>query len=243
MLNPDSPLPLYHQLARILMDQIHSGKYLPGDVMVSETGMAKKYGIGRPTVRQAMDVLVRKGLVLRKRGSGTYVASQDPQVDLFSLAGTSQAFLTKGIQTVSQPVENTILKKITNDTVNPFNGKSAYFLSRLILVKTDPVLLEEFYFNPELFSGLEALDLENQSISRVVSDHYYLKPNTGRQSFKISFLSKTRAALLNLDKASPILEVERTLNFPGADGAIFSRLFCRTDAFAFSQTMNLKHTE
>lgn len=241
MLNPDSPIPLYHQLARILMDQIHSGRYLPGDVMVSETGMAKKYGIGRPTVRQAMDILVRKGLVLRKRGSGTYVARQDHQVDLFSLAGTSQAFLTKGIQTVMQPVEKTVQKKITQDSTNPFNGKTAYFFSRLILVKKDPVLLEEFYFHPELFLGLDALDLENQSISGVVSDHYYLKPTTGRQRFKISFLSKASAQLLKLEKDSPILEVERTLNFPGADGAIFSRLFCRTDTFAFSQTMNLKN--
>lgn len=241
MLNPESPLPLYHQLAQILMEQIHSGKYVPGDVLASETRMAKQYGIGRPTVRQATDILVRKGLVERKRGSGTFVAHQDHQVDLFSLAGTSQAFLTKGIQTISKPIENIILKKIINDTVNPLNGKEAYFLSRLILVKKDPVLIEEFYLNPNLFSGLDKLDLENQSISRVISDHYYLKPDTGRQSFKVSVLSKTKAALLNLEQNSSILEVERTLNFPGADGAIFSRLFCRTDTFAFSQIMNLKN--
>lgn len=240
MLNPDSPLPLYHQLAQILMEQIHSGKYTPGDVMVSETRMAKKYGIGRPTVRQAMDILVRKGLVQRKRGSGTFVSHQDHQVDLFSLAGTSQAFSTKGIQTVSQSIEKLNLKKITKDSANPFDRKKAYFLSRLILVKKDPVLLEEFYFHPDMFSGLDTLDLENQSISRVISDHYYLKPDTGRQSFKISVLPKTKAVLLKLEPKSPILEVERTLNFPGVDGAIFSRLFCRTDMFAFSQTMNLK---
>lgn len=241
MLNPDSPLPLYHQLAQILMDQIHSGKYLPGDVMVSETGMAKKYGIGRPTVRQAMDILVRKGLVQRKRGSGTFVSRQDNQVDLFSLAGTSQAFLTKGIQTAFKTIDKVSLKKIMNDPANPFDGKKAYFLSRLIMVKTDPVLIEEFYFNPDLFSGLDAINLENQSISRIVSDHYYLKPVSGRQRFKVSFLSRERAILLKLEKESPILEVERTLSFPGADGAVFSRIFCRTDAFAFSQTINIKN--
>ncbi len=260
MLNPDSPLPLYHQLAQILMEQIRSGKYLPGDVMLSETRMAKQYGIGRPTVRQAMDVLDRKGLVEKKRGSGTFVAYQDRQVDLFSLAGTSQAFLTKDIQTVSKMVEKVYLRKISGDQANPFDGQKAYFFSRLILIEQDrarptkiepdqikqgqteqnPVLLEDFYFNPDLFSGLDTLDLENQSISGVVSDHYYLKPETGRQSFKISVLSKTKAELLKLEPKSPILEVERTLNFTRAKGAIFSRLFCRTDTFAFSQTMNLK---
>jgi GntR family transcriptional regulator len=251
MLNPESPLPLYHQLSEILMEQIRNGKYTPGDVMPSETGMAKQYGIGRPTVRQAMDVLVQKGLVKRKRGSGTFVNHQDKQVDLFSLAGTSQAFLTQGINTASRTIEAAKLKNIKDDTANPFNGESAFFLSRLILIqedpnqedlaKGDPVLLEEFYLHPVLFSGLDALDLENRSLSGVVSDHYYLKPDTGRQSFKISMLSKTRARWLKLEPQSPILEVERTLNFPGAKGAIFSRLFCRTDNFAFSQTMNLKN--
>ncbi len=241
MLNPESPLPLYHQLAEILMDQIRTGKYTPGDVMPSETGMAKQYGIGRPTVRQAMDVLVRKGLVERKRGSGTFVTEQDQQVDLFSLAGTSQAFLTQGIKTSSITIEKASLKNIAVDKTNPFDGGAAYFLSRLTLVKNSPVLLEKFYLHPEMFTGLENLDLENRSLSRIVSDHYYLKPDSGRQSFKISLLNSQEADLLKLEPQSPILEVERTLNFPKAEAAIFSRLFCRTDMFAFSQTMNLKN--
>ncbi|MDA3790469.1 MAG: GntR family transcriptional regulator, partial [Desulfobacula sp.] len=65
MLNPQSPIPLYHQLADIIMEWIQSGIYAPGQMIPSETGLAKKYGIGRPTVRQAMDTLVQKGLIQR----------------------------------------------------------------------------------------------------------------------------------------------------------------------------------
>ncbi|SDU55738.1 GntR family transcriptional regulator [Desulfobacula phenolica] len=242
MLNHKSPLPLYHQLADILTEQIRCGTYMPGDLIPSENGMAKQYGIGRPTVRQAMDTLVKKGLVERKRGSGTFVKQPGNQVDLFCLAGTSQAFETKGIKTESKLLAPLAAVNVTDDKTNPFEGKPAFFLSRLTCVKADPVLLEDIYLHPVLFRGLETVDLENRSLSGVVSDQYYLKPETGRQTFKISFLPENKSTALNLNPSDPVLEVERTLNFPEAPGAIFSRLYCRTDKFAFSQTMSLKMT-
>lgn len=240
MLNSQSPIPLYHQLADVLTDQIRSGVYKPGDVIPSETGMAKHYGIGRPTVRQAMDVLVRKGIVERKRGSGTFVKQKGHQVDLFSLAGTSQAFLTKGITTTSKNIEPVSLMVIQDDKENPFNGEKALFLSRVTFVKKDPVLLEEFCLHPGLFPGLDKIDLENRSLSQVVSEQYYLEPSTGRQTFRVSFLPEPKATLLKIKSSDPILEVERILDFPGAPGSVFSRLFCRTDTFAFSQTIRLE---
>lgn len=249
MLNPDSPIPLYHQLAERLMDQIRDGEYLPEDVMPSEPALAKQYGIGRPTVRQAMDILVRKGLVQRKRGAGTFVSRKEEPIDLFSLAGTSQAFSTRGIETVSKSVETIRSRSVHDDENNPFNGKQAFFMSRLTLVKREksarepyePVLLEEFYLHPEMFRGIDRMDIENQSLSGLVSDHFYLRPESGRQRFKVTLMSERLAALFEMEPGSPILEVERTLNFPGADGAIFSRMFCRTDTFVFSQTMNLEN--
>jgi GntR family transcriptional regulator len=239
MLNPQSPVPLYHQLADILIDQIRSGTYRPGDVIPSETGMAKAYHIGRPTVRQAMDTLVKKGLIERRRGSGTFVKEQSPDVDIFSMAGTSQAFLTRGLRTTLRMVEPVAVQDITDDPSNPFHRGQAYFLSRLTLVDREPVLLEDIYLHPQLFKGLEFLDLENRSLSEVVLDQYYMKPQTGHQTFKISFLPERKIGLLALKPTDPILEVQRKLDFPGNSQAVFSRLYCRTDRFAFSQTIHL----
>lgn len=239
MLNSQSPIPLYHQLADIITDQIRSGEYQAGDLIPSETGIAKDYGIGRPTVRQAMDLLVRKGLIERKRGSGTFVKEQNDNVDLFSLAGTSQAFITKGIQTESKILKPVVVTDVSDKAGNPFNNKKAYFFSRLTFVDKDPVLLEDIYLNSQLFKGLEKIDFENSSLSMVVADQYYLKPETGHQSFKLAILSGEQAELLDLGSSGYLLEVERCLDFPDNPAAIFSRLYCRTDKFAFSQTINL----
>jgi len=237
MLNHTSPIPLYHQLADILLDRIRSGEYSPGQMIPSETGLAKQYSIGRPTVRQAMDTLVQKGLIQRKRGSGTFVKHVAPQVDLFSLAGTSQAFLTKGIPIETRIIKPTVQKQITHDSENPFNNQTAFFLSRLTLTKGIPVLLEDIYLNLELFKGIDKIDLENRSLAQVVSDLYYLAPENGNQQFKVETLDTERAEWLKLSPSDPVLTVRRKLNFPQAPNGIFSILFCRTDKFAFSQTI------
>ena len=260
MLNPDSPLPLYHQLADLLMEQIDAGDYQSGDMLPSEISMAQKYGIGRPTVRQAMSVLLEKHLIERKRGAGTFVKKRTPQIDLFSLAGTSKAFSTQGIETESKIITPITTLKRIDDGENPFNGEIAYFLSRLTLLKLPkkedernelakekepvavagpPILLEEIYLHHGLFSGLEKIDLKNRSLAQVISDQFYMKPTIGHQCFTLETLSPERAALLDLSPNAPILEVMRTLDFPNAAAGLFSRLYCRTDRFSFSQTIPL----
>ncbi|MBW2575327.1 MAG: GntR family transcriptional regulator, partial [Deltaproteobacteria bacterium] len=70
MLNSKSPIPLYRQLADILLIKIRSGEYTSGSRIPSENSLSASYGIGRPTARQATDLLVRKRILVRKRGSG-----------------------------------------------------------------------------------------------------------------------------------------------------------------------------
>jgi GntR family transcriptional regulator len=72
-LNPESPLPLYRQLAELLLERIRVGEYTSGSRIPSEPELARTFRIGRPTVRQATDLLVRRRCLERRRGSGTYV--------------------------------------------------------------------------------------------------------------------------------------------------------------------------
>lgn len=237
MLNPASPIPLYHQLAEIISDRIRSGQYRPEEAIPSETTLAGRYGIGRPTVRQAMDLLVQKKLIVRKRGAGTFVRPPAPGVDLFSLAGTSQAFSTRGIDIEKIPVCPVSLVPVDNQPDNPFNGSSAYFLSRVIRAQGEPVLKEDIFLDKELFRGLEQMDIATGSLSRVVGDVYHLTPENGTQTFFVAIPDPDTAGLLALEPDTPILTVFRELNFPDAPRAVFAVLYCRTDRFAFSQTI------
>jgi GntR family transcriptional regulator len=235
MLNSDSPIPLYHQLAEILMAGIRSGDYPPGARIPSEPQLAKDYGIGRPTVRQAIDVLVRKRLLRRRRGSGTYVRRPEQEIDLFSLAGTSSAFHKKGIAVEVQLLERTKRVNVGDDEENPFAGGKAFYLSRLNRVDGAPVLLEVIYLHPVRFKGIEMIDLTGQSLSQVVESTFYMRPVGGRQTFRIGYLDAKKAAVMEVKANTPVLVVHRFLNFKQADNAIFSILYCNTETFVFSQ--------
>lgn len=69
----NSPVPLYFQVAQHLEDAIHSGAVPTGTLFQNEVDLAASLGLSRPTMRRAMQHLVDKGLVVRRRGIGTRV--------------------------------------------------------------------------------------------------------------------------------------------------------------------------
>src|SRR6266702_337654 len=82
-----SPVPLYFQVAQHYEAAIKSGALKAGARLDNEVQLAETLGLSRPTVRSAFLYLANKGLVVRKRGAGTLVASEriDRNVELTSL--------------------------------------------------------------------------------------------------------------------------------------------------------------
>ena len=71
----NSPVPLYFQVAQQLEAAIYGGELPAGSRLENEILLADRYGLSRPTMRQAIQHLVDKGLLVRKRGVGTQVVS------------------------------------------------------------------------------------------------------------------------------------------------------------------------
>ena len=235
-LNPQSHIPLYRQLADRIAMGIRRGDYPLGSRIPSENNLAETYGIGRPTVRQATDYLVRSKMLVRKRGAGTFVRNSH-EVDLFSIGGTLSAFHEKGIS-----IKSVVLQGIDEITVpevaeNPFGRASAYFLSRVILADEVPILLEEMYLHPLYFQGIDKINPAGKSISQIADEQYYMKPSGGRQSFMIAYLDKRRSDILKIEETMPVLAVRRHLDFPQGRDAVYVEMFCKTDEFVFSQNL------
>ena len=65
--------PRYRQVAAELERAIESGGLRPHDRLASERAIAERHGLSRMTARQAVELLVRRGIVYRRPGSGTFV--------------------------------------------------------------------------------------------------------------------------------------------------------------------------
>ncbi|KGN37687.1 GntR family transcriptional regulator [Knoellia subterranea KCTC 19937] len=71
-----SPVPLYHQLSEQLCAAITDGRLQPGDPFENEVALSQRLSLSRPTVRRAIQEMVDKGLLVRRRGLGTTVANR-----------------------------------------------------------------------------------------------------------------------------------------------------------------------
>ena len=76
IIDRSSPVPLYHQLSEQLTAAIADGTLKPGDPFENELALAERLDLSRPTVRRAIAELVTRGLLVRRRGVGTVVASE-----------------------------------------------------------------------------------------------------------------------------------------------------------------------
>jgi len=244
-LNTHSPIPLYRQLADRIRAEIDAGRYAVAARIPSEHALARCYAIGRPTVRQATDLLVRQGRLERRRGSGTFVRRPRQSIDLFSLAGTSAALhkseLNARLEIVKPPVRDVIsaesAMESTADTDAVADAIECIRLERRATVDGLPVLYETLWFDAELFPGLENHTLENVSLAELVRDVYFLEPTSAEQTFLVIMADDSLAEKLAVAVASPLLRVQRNLHFAEHRSALRADIHCRTDRFEFSQTL------
>ncbi|TPV93752.1 MAG: GntR family transcriptional regulator [Myxococcales bacterium FL481] len=240
-LDPRSPVPLYAQISAAIARQIEAGELGVGDRLPSEHALAAYFRVGRPTVRQATERLVREGQLRRERGSGTFVREPPVRVDLFSLSGTLRSFAERGVA-----LKTTLLhrpRRVAEATgdAGPFAGREAYQLTRLGRVGRSPVLLEQFSLAPERFAGFDRIALRGRSLSQVVAEHYRLRPSGADQSIAAIAAHGAVAEALELDKGAPVLAVSRVLHFPGAPAAVHALMHCRSDRFELTHTMEGTH--
>jgi GntR family transcriptional regulator len=78
-LDRSSFVPLYYQLQEVLKEQVESGHWQPDELLPSEPDLARRFGVSRAVVRQALDILEDDRQIVRIRGRGTFVAR--PKLD------------------------------------------------------------------------------------------------------------------------------------------------------------------
>jgi GntR family transcriptional regulator len=124
VLDRSSPVPLYFQVAQDIEAAILDGRLQPGTRFDNEIQLAGQLGLSRPTMRRAMQYLVDKGVLVRRRGIGTRVVQ--PKVrrslglsSLFEdLQGSGQRPTTKVLSLTVEPASAVVAQalKLAVDT-------------------------------------------------------------------------------------------------------------------------------
>jgi GntR family transcriptional regulator len=238
-LDSTSPVPLYYQLAEDLLVDIRRGVYVIGDKIPSEQAMAAGYTVGRPTVRQATEWLIRQGYLERKRGSGTYVVQTAPKrLDLLSMAGTSAALHAGGVADPFEIIEPLMIVGRSSALPDEVTGQQFWRFSRLSKNNGTPLMIETFYLSTAELPTFDAVDLASLRLSDFIQATHHEKPVKTRQTFSIAQSTSQQAEALQWN--GPLILVKRTVGFQST-APIYCEMLCRTDQFEFSQTLGVEN--
>jgi len=237
---PSARLPLYQRLADDIFASIRAGTYAPGTKIPSEHELAAAHGASRPTVRQATDTLIARGVLVRRRGSGTYVRGVPASVDLFSLAGTMISFESRGVALTTKLLGKPRIRTV-DDATHPFDGRDVVHIVRIAKAGGTAVLFEALDFDAAHFAGLETVPLAGRSISEVIEHRFGARAIGADQAFRVESLRRDEADALGLRQRTSVLRVDRTLHFERFGSAAHVRMLCPNGPFVFSQRIGGNH--
>lgn len=235
-LDRSSPIPLYFQVAQQIEQAIEGGDLAPGARLDNEILLADRYGLSRPTMRRAIQELVGKGLLVRKRGVGTQVVHGQVKrsVELTSLyddlSRTKQKPATRILvhETTAAPDDIAVRLGLPIGTPVVHLERVRYALDEPLAVLRNwlPVQTARFSREDIETGGLYAL-LRSGGVRICVAS----------QRIGARAASAEEARLLAVKRGAPLLTMERT-TFDDTGRAIeFGRHVYRSDTYSFETTL------
>lgn len=235
-LDRGSRVPLYFQLAQQLEDAIRDGRLRPGDRIDTETDLAERLGLGRPTVRQAVQELVSKGLLVRRRGVGTQVvaAQFSRPLELTSLfddlAAADHRPSTRVLALRETPAEAQVSAALSIP-----RGSTVTYIERLRLQRDEPLAIMRNWI------PLGLLDLDEDRLSS--TGLYELLRRSGvnlriaDQRIGARAATRPEGLLLSVKTGAPLLTMERTAFDDGGHAVEYAEHCYRADAYSFDTTL------
>ncbi len=203
---------LYNRIQRDLAASIAAGEYPPGSRIPSETSLAKRFGVTRMTVRNAVDGLIREGLVTRRHGSGTYVAHRrQAQRALNRLTGFTEDMQNQGRRAASSELHRAEVeaRPRVQDQLELQDGAHVVVLERLRLVDDEPVALQRVWLPFSQAPELARRSLDGASLYDTLEQDYGIRVTTARQRITAVAASEREATLLGVAVGTPLIFTER----------------------------------
>ncbi|MGI5348089.1 GntR family transcriptional regulator [Streptomyces sp. CA-250714] len=204
-----SPVPLYFQLAQQLESAIERGKLAPGSLLGNEIELAGRLGLSRPTVRQAIQSLVDKGLLVRRRGIGTQVVHSQVKrpMELSSLYDDLEAAGQRPATRVLRQVVEEATAEVAAALAVP-EGTEVLLVERLRLAHGEPMAHMRNHLPADLLAPKQR-ELETTGLYRLMRGAG-VTLHSARQTVGARVADAAEAELLGEVEGAPLLTMQRT---------------------------------
>ncbi|MFF7486458.1 GntR family transcriptional regulator [Streptomyces luteogriseus] len=208
-LDRGSPVPLYHQLAQQLEAAIGHGLLAPGNLLGNEVDLSVRLGLSRPTVRQAIQSLVDKGLLVRRRGVGTQVVHSQVRRPL-ELSSLYDDLETAGQAPTTEVVRNEVVPASCDvaAALGVPEGGEVTVLDRLRRTHGRPVALLRNHLPVSLLE-LDGTRLESTGLYRMMRSAG-ITLHSARQTIGARAATAQEASRLDEREGAALLTMQRT---------------------------------
>ena len=204
--------PLYKEVKRVLTHSLAQGEWQPGEALPSEAKLAQRYGVSIGTLRKAIDELVAEGVVVRRQGSGTFIASHGANRLMFHFfhvvprAGEKQYPRTATLAFRRARAEATEAGKLGIAAGDP-----VLRIRNLLSLAGKPVILDDLVLPQRLFRDLSerVLTARDNTIYHLYQTRYGINVLRTSERLHATLADSDVARLLGVRKGAPLLEIDR----------------------------------
>ena len=235
-LDRSGPVPLYFQVAQKIEGAIMNGTLPAGSRLENEVSLGDRLGLSRPTVRRAIQDLVDKGLLVRRRGIGTQVVHGQVTrgVELTSLYED----LSRSGQKPSTKIINYKITKADakiSEQLGVAFGSPVLYLQRVRFADKVAVSIMENWL-PEDFTDITQEELNEHGLYQIMRGRG-VTIRVAKQKIGARKSSSFESTVLEIDKNSALLTMDRTAYDNSGRAVEFGHHCYRPDLYSFEATL------
>lgn len=214
--------PLYRQVSQGLLQRIQAGEWAVGTVLPKEVDLAKALGISRMTLRQALHILEKNGVVQRQKKVGTRVIAERPVVSFVQhMDGLSSSLRLAG-QTAMRIDDVRTLQDLPDQGLHGFVSATGHWLAvagvRRLQGSSQPCTCSTVYLDHKYAGIVPLLQGEVDSVCGLVERVYSMPVHSIRHRISACVLQPDQARTLSLPLGAAGLQVQAWLH--AQDGSL-----------------------
>jgi GntR family transcriptional regulator len=205
--------PLYRQIKALLTRSLQEGEWRPGDAIPSEIELAARFHVSQGTVRKAIDELATENLLLRRQGKGTYVATHAEEKIQYRFLRLTPDAGGPGTQLQRRFIDCR-RQRASGDVARALglrSGDAAVRVRRLLLLGSQPVVLDDIWLPGALFKGLTAERLADYRgpMYGLFESEFGVRMIRAQEKLRAVAADAPTAQWLSVAEGAPLLSVER----------------------------------
>jgi len=230
---------VFQEVAKQIQEKIDKGLYVSSQRLPSEYDLAKEFGVSRLTVRKAIDELISRNILVKQKGKGTYVMTQQKiQSGRAGLQGFTEAAKSYGKTSKTEVIRFELVSEIPEEVTRALqlnDQEAAYHIVRLRSYDNEPMTVEDLYIRSIYLPEVTEKQLQGSLFELIEKQ---IEIAYSHQEVEAILVTKELSPLLEVEAGEPLLMVHSITYSVTATPILYDTSYYRADRYTFKNTLH-----